>query len=553
MIRSINISNYALIERTEMLPSEGFNVITGETGAGKSILLGAIGLTLGQRADVSVLKDNTKKCVVEVYYNVEDYGMTGWFEENGLDYDGNAIVRREISVDGKSRAFINDTPVNIKLLKDFGNAVIDIHSQHQSLLLGRPEYQIELLDAFAGNTNLVAVFREKYEMWRRKKSELEVLKKKSEEIDKEKDYLNFRLAQLDSAALKEGEKEKLEEELNFLSNTETIMATFNKTVFKLRDEEGAVIDTLKGLRNALGDLKNVVKEANDYESRLESIIIDLKDISNEAEYKADALEYNPRRIEEINGRLNVIYELLYKFKKEEVEELLEIRQNLSDKLYGIQNADEKLIELGEEILNLEKEMDKDAKMMHEKRESSCEGLREIMKKLLVELGIKHAEFVVDLHETDKFNFNENGTDEVKFMFAANKNQPLGDLSKVASGGEISRVMLALKYMLSRSKHLPVIIFDEIDTGLSGEVAHKMAKMMREMADNMQVISITHLPQIASLGDTHFKVYKEDIGDQTISIIKKLTHAERVDEIAAMISGDKISKSAIETAENLLKH
>lgn len=549
MIESIGVRNYALIDKTDIELEKGFTVITGETGAGKSILLGAIGLTLGQRADVSALLDKSKKCIVEITYNVGGYALKEWFDENELDYSEEVIVRREISADGKSRGFINDTPVSNKLLKELGGYLIDIHSQHQSLLLGQPEYQIDMLDAFCGSGELLAAYREKFNRRKQCLTALKSLKEAAVNEEKEKDYLSFQLAQLEEAQLKKGEQEELEEELSVLSHAETIKSVLGRLVFDLRDADQAIVTVLKNSRNALASLKGMVKEAAEYETRLDSVILELKDLAEEAEHKAGDVEYNPRRIEAVNERLNAIYDLIFKYKVEDVGGLLALKEEIARKLEGIQGYSEKIEGLEKELAGLEKEMDGLAGKIHELRVQSREPLCEYMKSLLVELGIRHPEFVVSIDPAGEYT--STGRDEVKFLFAANKNQQPGEIAKVASGGEISRVMLSLKYILSKAKRLPVIVFDEIDTGLSGEVAHRMAQMMQEMSARMQVISISHLPQIASAGSCHLKVYKEDNPEHTVSRIKKLDAGERIREIAGMISGSEITEAAIETARNLL--
>jgi len=549
MIESIGVRNYALIDKTDIELEKGFTVITGETGAGKSILLGAIGLTLGQRADVSALLDKSKKCIVEITYNVGGYALKEWFDENELDYSEEVIVRREISADGKSRGFINDTPVSNKLLKELGGYLIDIHSQHQSLLLGQPEYQIDMLDAFCGSGELLAAYREKFNCRKQCLTALKSLKEAAVNEEKEKDYLSFQLAQLEEAQLKKGEQEELEEELSVLSHAETIKSVLGRLVFDLRDADQAILTVLKNSRNALASLKGMVKEAAEYETRLDSVILELKDLAEEAEHKAGDVEYNPRRIEAVNERLNAIYDLIFKYKVEDVGGLLALKEEIARKLEGIQGYSEKIEGLEKELAGLEKEMDGLAEKIHELRMQSREPLCEYMKSLLVELGIRHPEFVVSIDPAGEYT--STGRDEVKFLFAANKNQQPGEIAKVASGGEISRVMLSLKYILSKAKRLPVIVFDEIDTGLSGEVAHRMAQMMQEMSARMQVISISHLPQIASAGSCHLKVYKEDNSEHTVSRIKKLDAGERIREIAGMISGSEITEAAIETARNLL--
>lgn len=551
MIGSISISNYALIDKTEIELEKGLSIITGETGAGKSILLGAIGLTLGQRAESSAIMDKEKKCVVEIVYYIKGYHLKEWFEENELDYSDSIVVRREVTADGKSRCFINDTPVNNKLLKELGGSLIDIHSQHQSLLLGQPEYQTEILDAFCGNGELVGQYQRLYHDYRRMAGELKTLKNQAVDAEKESDYLNFQFNQLDNARLQAGEKEELEEELALLSNAEAVKSAFTGLVYHLQDTDNAVIQVLKSSKNTIAGLDNVVKEAREFSERLHSVIIELNDLADEAGRKAESLEYDPARIEVINARLNVIYDLMYKYKAESVAELISVRNGIGEKLKGIQSGTEEIELLEKKRKQAEIELNGLAGKIHLCRVENEGKLREEMRSLLTGLGIKHAEFVVNVTATGEFTAT--GTDEVKFLFAANKNQQPGEIAKVASGGEISRVMLSLKYVLSKTRLLPVIVFDEIDTGLSGEVAHKMAQMMKEMASRMQVISISHLPQIAAAGNCHFKVYKEDNPDSTISRIKKLQPDERVREIAGMISGSEITAAAIETAKNLLKN
>lgn len=550
MIESIAINNYALIDKTEIELEKGLSIITGETGAGKSILLGAIGLTLGQRAESAAIMDKGKKCVVEIVYRIADYHLNEWFERNELDYSDSTVIRREVFADGKSRSFINDTPVNNKLLKEFGSFLIDIHSQHQSLLLGQPEYQTDILDAFCGNAGLVNEYKSLYQAYRGLGSELKALKSGAADAEKESDYLNFQFNQLDSARLQEGEKEELEEELALLSNAEAVKAAFAGLAFHLQDADNAVIQVLKSSKNAIAGMSEVVKEAGEFCGRLNSVIIELNDLADEAGRKAESLEYDPARIGQIDARLNVIYDLMYKYKVESVAELIAVREEIGGKLKGIQHGSEEIEELERRLQETERQLKVLAERIHRVRVEAEGRLCEEMKFLLTGLGIRHAEFVVKV--TPLAEYTPTGTDEVKFLFSANKNQQPGEIAKVASGGEISRVMLSLKYVLSKTRLLPVIVFDEIDTGLSGEVAHKMAQMMKEMASRMQVISISHLPQIAAAGNCHFKVYKEDNPHTTISRIKKLCPEERVREIAGMISGSEITSAALETAKNLLK-
>ena len=549
MIKNIHIGNYALIDKTNIELEKGFTIITGETGAGKSILLGAIGLTLGQRADVAAIMDKNRKCVVEITYDVVGYDLQPWFADNDLDYDDEVVVRRELTADGKSRAFINDTPVNNKLLKEFGSFLIDVHSQHQSLLIGQPEYQLEILDAFCGNQALLKDYRVKYTRRQGLLSELTSLKQRAKEAEQEEDYLKFQFNQLDEARLREGEQQELEEELAVLNNAENIKSAFSESTYVLTESDNPVIQALKGVKNRMATLEGIVKEATDYEQRLSSVILELEDIADESERMAERVEYNPARVDVINERLNVMYDLLHKHRLEKVEELIALKDELGKKLKGIQSFAEQIEILEKQIKSVETEMDSLAGKLHKARVASEEKLREEMRGLLVSMGIKHAVFRVMITPLD--HFTATGKDDVNFLFSANKNQEPGELVKVASGGEISRLMLSLKYILSRTKQLPVIIFDEIDTGVSGEIAHRMAEMMKEMARRMQVISISHLPQIAAAGNCHFKVYKEDRGETTISGIRKLTPEERVQEIAGMISGQEITPAAIETAKILL--
>lgn len=550
MIKSVCVRNYALIEKTEIELEPGFTIITGETGAGKSILLGAIGLTLGQRADVSVIKDRSKKCVVEITYEVKGYDLQAWFEENDLDYDDLVVVRREVLPDGKSRAFINDSPVNNKLLKQFGDFLIDVHSQHQSLLLGKPEYQLDILDTFCGNEAVLEEYKTIYDKRQRLLKELEEVKRMAREAEQEEDYLKFQFNQLEEACLREGEQEELEEELSVLNNAEMIKSTFSEVGFVLSGEEQSVIQSLKTVRSRLNTLSEVLKDAADYGERMNSVVLELEDIADDVERKAENVEFNPSRVEFINERLNVIYELERKHKVETVGELLRLQAGFMESLNNIRSYGSRVESLQEEIGMLENSMNGLAGKIHEARIASEGDLRKEMEELLVGLGIKHAVFAVSI--TSLQEFTPTGKDDVKFLFSANKNQEPGELVKVASGGEISRLMLSLKYILSRTKLLPVIIFDEIDTGVSGDIAHRMAVMMREMANRMQVLAITHLPQLAAAGNCHFKVYKEDGEESTVSRIRRLNEEERVLEIAGMMSGSVVNEAALENARFLLK-
>ena len=437
MIKNIHIGNYALIDKTNIELEKGFTIITGETGAGKSILLGAIGLTLGQRADVAAIMDKNRKCVVEITYDVVGYDLQQWFADNDLDYDDEVVVRRELTADGKSRAFINDTPVNNKLLKEFGSFLIDVHSQHQSLLIGQPEYQLEILDAFCGNQTLLKDYRVKYTRRQGLLSELTSLKQQAKEAEQEEDYLKFQFNQLDEARLREGEQQELEEELAVLNNAENIKSAFSESTYVLTESDNPVIQALKGVKNRMVTLEGIVKEAADYEQRLSSVILELEDIADEAERMAERVEYNPARVDVINERLNVMYDLLHKHRLEKVEELIALKEELGKKLKGIQSFAEQIEILEKQIKSVETEMDSLAGKLHKARVASEEKLREEMRGLLVSMGIKHAVFKVMITPLD--HFTTTGKDDVSFLFSANKNQEPGELVKVASGGEIDVV------------------------------------------------------------------------------------------------------------------
>ena len=547
MIKNIHIGNYALIDKTNIELEKGFTIITGETGAGKSILLGAIGLTLGQRADVAAIMDKNRKCVVEITYDVVGYDLQQWFADNDLDYDDEVVVRRELTADGKSRAFINDTPVNNKLLKEFGSFLIDVHSQHQSLLIGQPEYQLEILDAFCGNQALLKDYRVKYTRRQGLLSELTSLKQRAKEAEQEEDYLKFQFNQLDEARLREGEQQELEEELAVLNNAENIKSAFSESTYVLTESDNPVIQALKGVKNRMATLEGIVKEATDYEQRLSSVILELEDIADESERMAERVEYNPARVDVINERLNVMYDLLHKHRLEKVEELIALKDELGKKLKGIQSFAEQIEILEKQIKSVETEMDSLAGKLHKARVASEEKLREEMRGLLVSMGIKHAVFRVMITPLD--HFTATGKDDVSFLFSANKNQEPGELVKVASGGEISRLMLSLKYILSRTKQLPVIIFDEIDTGVSGEIAHRMAEMMKEMARRMQVISISHLPQIAAMADNHFLIEKESDAGETVTRVTALDEEGAVREVARLMND--VTETTLAAARELL--
>ncbi len=549
MIESLKISNYALIENVEFVPDIGFSVITGETGAGKSILLGALGLVLGSRADSSVVRDESRKCVVELGLNVAAYGLKGWFDENDLDYDEHSVIRREIMPDGRSRAFVNDTPVNVKLLKELCGNLIDIHSQHASLMLRESGFQTELLDSFCKNGELLECYKRLYGEYGALNTQIAELQRAIEEADKERDYISFRLNRLDEAKLRENEVEEAEAEQNLLENAEQIKSIFAELTHSLRDADDNIVSRLKTLATSLSKLGGVMKDAELFEERLNSALVDLSDMADDADRLAESVEFNTKRLEEIRERLGVLYELQLSFKVGSVEELIATREELRERMSKIESGEDDLAQLKRRRESVVEEMSKVADELHAKRCAGSDRLGGELERLLSDLGIKHPAFRVEVNSVS--DFNSVGRDSIRMLFAANKNQEPTDIADVASGGEMSRVMLALKYILSRSKRLPVAVFDEIDTGLSGEAAHRVAELMKRMSENMQLIAVTHLPQIAAAGSSHFMVYKEDAAENTVSKIKLLTRSERIDEIALMISGSRVTPEALSAAEKLL--
>lgn len=549
MIERVNISDYALIERSELQLKPGFSVITGETGAGKSILLGALGLSLGMRADSSVVRDSASKCVVEVEYNLTGYGLEDWFKSNDLDFDIHTVVRRQVSSEGKSRSFINDTPVTVKQLKEFGSYIIDIHSQHQSLLLGNRDFQADLLDSFCGNGELLSQYSLLYATRKSLMQQYETLAEECKKGEEERDFLSYRFNMLDGAKLRMGEAAELEQELALLQNSEQVQGALGSLVYELRDGDDNICSRLKSLRGTVERVRDYLSEASEFDERLKSVAIELSDIADEAEHRAESIECNPRRLEAVEERLNQLYDLQMKFRCGSVDDLITERDEINRKIASLNVNSEELEALESRVAECGERLLAIAIKLHDSRVKGRKLLAEKVVELLQGLGIKHPSIEIEVEDND--HFMHNGCDIVRILFAANKNQELHDISDVASGGEISRVMLAFKSILAGCKKLPVVIFDEIDTGVSGNIAHKMAELMHEMSRSMQVIAISHLPQIASVGDWHFKVYKEDSDSETLSKIRLLNSEERVNELAIMMSGSEISSEAKLAAERLL--
>ena len=549
MLQNIHIQNYALIDKLDIEFSQGLNIITGETGAGKSILLGALGLILGQRAETNVLKDNSRSCIVEGLFNVSGYNLKGFFEENDIDYYDNTIIRRQISEAGKSRAFINETPVNLNILKDLGEKLIDIHSQHENLLLGSGQFQLKVLDSFASLNDELLEYQDVFKLYNVTKAELDKLIFELENSRKDYDYLQFQLNELNQAKLKSGELQELEILQQQLTHASEIKLSLQTVSGFLSDDTNAVINLLKEAELSLKRIALFFPESLEFEKRIESCRIELKDILTEIEAKNERVEVDPGLLEQVSLRLDMLYGILQKHRLTTIEDLIQLRDEIESKVNLIGNLDFNIDSKQKQLQEIEEKLKAHALNLSQKRKSIIPKIESNIVELLLQLGIKHAAFKVDLVKTE--TYQSTGIDKITFLFSANKQIPLQELSKVASGGELSRLMLSLKSLMVKSSGLPTIIFDEIDTGVSGEIADKVGNIIQDMASGMQVINITHLPQIASKGNTHFLVYKDNQSAHSNTQIKLLDKSERVVEIAKMLSGEKLSDAAISNAKELL--
>ncbi|MDP2113511.1 MAG: DNA repair protein RecN [Bacteroidota bacterium] len=550
MLKSLSIKNYALIDSLNIGFSDDLNILTGETGAGKSILLGAIGLIIGQRADLSVLRDKSKKCTAEGAFEIINYGLHGFFAENELDYEDVTILRREITPAGKSRAFINDTPVNVKILHDLGLKLIDIHSQHQNLDLNEKNYQLRIVDLVAGNEDLLKQYREVFRKYSQLQETLNKTLLLSVQSKKDLDYFEFQFKQLEEAKLIENEQDSLEVQLEKLTHAEEIKLVFGNAYQILSEDDRSVLAILKENLNSLGKLRPVLPEADQIFNRLESVYIEMKDIAAETSVIADKTENDPEKIEKVNQRLDLIYTLQQKHRVSSVNELLQIQADLNAKIDQVNSYDIEIEKIQKDI-QIKKEVLTDlAAKMNKKRFSVSQQIENKVIEVLQNLGIPNAAFKLKFEKLSDFSIS--GLDEVSFMFSANKSQELQEIAKVASGGEMSRLMLAVKTLITDTKSLPTIIFDEIDTGVSGEVAVKMGIILGQMAKTVQVLNITHLPQIAAKGKHHYKVFKFDEADQTYTSIRKLNEQERIDEIAQMLSGENFSQTSVAAAKEMLQ-
>lgn len=549
MITSLSINNFALIEKLNIDFSEGFSIITGETGAGKSILLGALGLVLGKRADLTSLKNKAEKCVIEAHFDISNYELQPFFSENDLDYENHTIIRREILPSGKSRAFINDTPVNLQELQQLGDFLIDIHSQHQTQELSEDNFQFRIIDAVAGNKTLLLEYAGLLKSYKKDKSRLAEFHSELQQILKEHDYNNFLLEELLSAQLKAGEQQELEAMHEQLSNVEFIRENLDKSLALAQEEQFGVSQNLREIKNALQKIAGFSADYNGLSERLNSVAIEFEDITSELNLLAEKLIQDPEQLELVNQKLQSIYNLQKKHNVATVEELIAIREALDGKAISVTTLENSIEALQKQISESEQKLDLKAESIRTKRIEAIPGLTEKWTAILALLGMPNARFSIEIQPVP--DYLANGKDELQFLFSANKGSDFGLLKKVASGGEMSRIMLATKSILARYSKLPTIIFDEIDTGVSGEIADKMGAIMKAMSQEMQVLAITHLPQIAAKGDVHFKVFKTADGDQTKTQLKRLDNEERVIEIAQMLSGAAISDSAINHAKALL--
>ena len=549
MITSLSIENFALIEKLDVDFSNGFSIITGETGAGKSILLGALGLVLGKRADLSSLKNTTEKCIVEANFSIGKYNLKPFFELNDLEFEKETIIRREILPSGKSRAFINDTPVNLQQLQDLSFYLIDVHSQHQTMELSEEDFQFKILDSIANNQELLAEFQSFLKKYRTSKTTLESKKSNFSAILKEKDYNAFLFQELESANLKKVELEELELQYQSLSNVELIKENFEMLLSIANEESFGVLKNLKEFKNILQKNSNFSNEYQAMYQRTNSVLIEFDDIIKELNRESELVFNDPEKLEMLNQKLQLIYSLQKKHQVLTVQELIAIQTELENKVVSVAALEAEISALEITIKDLEVHLDSIALAISQSRRAAIPNLTEKLVVILNQLGMPNVRFKIEIQLSS--NYQNNGKDIIQFLFSANKGTDFGLMKKVASGGEMSRIMLAVKSILSQYSKLPTIIFDEIDTGVSGEIANKMGEIMREMSETMQVFAITHLPQIAAKGTYHFKVFKTVMEENTVSELKLLNIKERISEIAEMLSGKDISDSAVNHAKALL--
>ena len=550
MLQFLTIENYALIDHLEFRPGQGLTVITGETGAGKSIIMGALGLILGQRADAKAVRSGAGKCVIEAQFDISAYDLEAFFAQNDLEYDASAtIIRREIYATGKSRAFINDSPVGLSTLKELGERLIDIHSQHQNLLLGQDAFQLSVVDALAHNQAEYASYRAAYDQLKAHDSKLKALRAQAERDAQEADYIRFQFSQLDDANLVEGEQEELEAEQELLSHAEDIKSCLCQMHEGLDGEGDAVVQMLKSISQKAHELSRIYPDIAEIAQRLESDYIDLKDIADEVDSRSEEVNYDPQRLEQVEERLSLLYSLQKKHGKSSVEELIQLRDELFERIQHIDNSDEEILELEQQVKRLAAEATRLAAILTDTRKQAAQQLQKDLIARVTYLGMPNLRFQVSITPLD--SLSPSGSDSLEFLFSANKNQPLRPAGEVASGGEISRLMLGIKSLVASARTLPTIIFDEIDTGVSGDIADRMGSVMKELSTHLQVITITHLPQVAGKGNQHFRVFKADTDEQTITHIEQLSSEQRIQEIARMLSGSDITPEALANARTLI--
>ena len=552
MLKHLTIGNYALIDSLSITFDNGFSVITGETGAGKSILLGALGFVLGERVDTNIMLDDTKKCTVEASFVIDNDRFKSFFVENDLDLDEELILRRELSPTKKSRAFINDTPVTIQQLKELGNQLVDIHSQHDSLLLTNADFQLKIVDDAADNASLLIDYQKVYNSFVALRNELKRLREMAQKNVAENDFLAFQLDELVKADLQDGEYEEVGQKLELLENAEEVKTLLAQSLSSLNDSEYSILNQLNDLKSSVDRLKRYLPQAEQYLERIDSTKIELKDIAQDLDNLQDSTQFDANSLNDIQERYDLIQRLMMKHHVGDYAELLKIREELQQKVGAFANIDEEIAKKEQELKKCEKELTKLADNLCDKRRKVKVSFEKSVTEILRQLKMPHAVFEIEISEFSNISdFSSSGRNKIRFLFSANKGIAPDDMSRVASGGELSRLMLAIKAVAAGSNYIPTLIFDEIDTGVSGEVAAKLGDIMQKMGESLQIISITHLPQIASKAKSHFFVYKDEDNEKTRSCIRQLSHEERVTEIAKMLSNDKITPEAIKAAEVIL--
>ena len=550
MLQQLHISNYALIDELSVSFKTGFNVITGETGAGKSILLGALGFALGDRADTGVLYDKDKKCVVEAQFALDDETLKPFFEGNDLDFEAECIFRRELNPQKKSRAFINDTPVALQTMKEIGSQLVDIHSQHDSLLLTDADFQLKLLDEIAQNGELLAAYQTEYGHYNTLKRKLNELKDIATKNTAENDYLKFQLDELDKAQLKEGEYKDIEQTLSVMENAEEIKTLLVTANSLMDDSENAILGQFNALTSTLQRMKHLLPDTEDLAERVENLKVELKDIAYDLHRKEDDTQFDEEQLQNLQERYDLLNRLMMKHRVNDFDALVSLRDCLKEKVNAFENIDKAIAQAEKQLKDSEKQLSKLAKILHDKRCQAALAFGEKVTTLVQQLAMPFAQFQVNVESQD--SFGSKGSDEIRFLFSANKGIAPDDLRRVASGGELSRLMLSIKSAVSSYNYIPTLIFDEIDTGVSGEVAAKIGGIMRQMGSSLQLISITHLPQVASQAEHHYFIYKDNEGERAQSHIRLLDNDERITEIAKMLSNDQVTPEAIKAAEVLLK-